>query len=64
MNCMELISNLCGIIDKQNEIIQAQAVELGQLNAIERAEEIDATRQKYADVMGAAPNNNEGVTAT
>lgn len=53
MNTVEVIAKLCEIIDQQNVIIQAQAMELAQLNALSRAEEIAAIRQKYADTIGA-----------
>lgn len=52
MNTLQLITDLCTIIDQQNEIIQAQAMELAQFGAVSRAEEIDALRQKYAQTMG------------
>lgn len=53
MNTVEVIAKLCEIIDQQNVIIQAQAMELAQLDALSRAEEIAAIRQKYADTIGA-----------
>lgn len=52
MNNTEVIATLCEIIDHQNVIIQAQAMELSQLNALERAGEITALRNKYAETMG------------
>ena len=52
MNAVELIGDLCAIIDRQNVIIQAQAMELAQLDALARAEEIAALRQKYAQITG------------
>ena len=52
MNTLQLITDLCAIIDQQNEMIQAQAMELAQFGAVSRAEEIDALRQKYAQTMG------------
>ena len=42
MNNTEVIAKLCHIIDLQNVIIQAQAMELNQLGAVVRAEEITA----------------------
>ena len=58
MNYPKLISDLCAIIDQQNVIIQAQAMELAQHDALDRAEEIEALRQKYADTIG----ERKGVT--
>ena len=47
-----MIADLCAIIDQQNVIIQAQAMELAQHDALTRAEEIAALRQKYATATG------------
>ena len=52
MNQVEMIADLCAIIDQQNVIIQAQAMELAQHDALTRAEEIAALRQKYATATG------------
>ena len=52
MNNVQLIADLCAIIDQQNVIIQAQAMELAQHDALDRAEEIAALRQKYAAAIG------------
>ncbi|MCM1236964.1 MAG: hypothetical protein NC489_43365 [Ruminococcus flavefaciens] len=52
MNNVQLIADLCAIIDRQNVIIQAQAMELAQHDALEREEEIVALRQKYAAAIG------------
>lgn len=52
VNNAKLIMDLCAIIDQQNVIIQAQAMELAQFDALTRAEEIDALRQKYAEATG------------
>lgn len=60
MNNTELILNLCAIIDQQNVIIQAQAMELAQHNALTRAEEIASLRQKYAATIG-GPVENGGM---
>ena len=49
MNQVEMIAALCAIIDQQNVIIQAQAMELAQHDALTRAEEIAALRQEYAE---------------
>lgn len=51
MNQVEMIADLCAIIDQQNVIIQAQAMELAQHDALTRAEEIAALRQKYAEAI-------------
>ena len=52
MNYVEMIADLCAIIDQQNVIIQAQAMELAQLDALTRAEEIAGLRRKYAEITG------------
>lgn len=52
MNYTALIAKLCAIIDQQNVIIQAQATELGQHDALTREEQITALRQEYAHAMG------------
>ena len=51
MNSTKVIADLCGIIDRMNVIIQAQAMELAQLGAL-RQEEIAAVRKDYADAIG------------
>ena len=53
MDNLQLIAALCAIIDQQNVIIQAQAMELAQHDALTRAEQIAALRQKYAEATGA-----------
>ena len=53
VNNAKLIMDLCAIIDQQNVIIQAQAMELAQHDALTRAEEIAALRKKYAEATGA-----------
>lgn len=60
MNYVEVIAGLCEIIDWQNVIIQAQAMELAQHDALTRAEEIAAMRQKYAATIG-GPVENGGM---
>ena len=60
MNLVEVIAGLCEIIDRQNVIIQAQAMELAQHDAMTRAEEIAALRQKYAATIG-GPVENGGM---
>ena len=52
MNTVKLVADLCGIIDRMNLIIQAQAIELAQHDAVAHAEEIKAVRQDYANAMG------------
>ncbi len=52
MDQIKVIADLCAIIDQQNVIIQAQAMELAQHDALTRAEEITALRQKYAAAIG------------
>ena len=52
MDLVKLTGELCAIIDQQNVIIQAQAMELAQHDALTRAEEIAALRQKYAEAIG------------
>ena len=52
VNNAKLIMDLCAIIDQQNVIIQAQAMELAQHDALTRAEQIAALRQKYAEAIG------------
>lgn len=52
MNTVKLVADLCGIIDRMNLIIQAQAMELAQHDAVTHAAEIKAVRQDYADAMG------------
>lgn len=51
MNYVQLIADLCAIIDQQNVMIQAQAMELAQHDALDYAEEIAALRQKYAEII-------------
>ncbi len=51
MNYVQLIADLCAIIDQQNVMIQAQAMELAQHDALDHAEEIAALRQKYAEII-------------
>lgn len=53
MNQLQVIAELCAIIDQQNVIIQAQAIQLAQYDALTNAGEIAALRQKYAEATGA-----------
>ena len=48
-----MIAALCAIIDQQNVIIQDQATQLAQYDALTRAGEIATLRQKYAEATGA-----------
>lgn len=57
VNNAKLIMDLCAIIDQQNVIIQAQAMELAQHNAMTSAEEIAALRQKYTEAIGGHVEN-------
>ena len=52
MNQLKVIAELCAIIDQQNVIIQAQAMDLAQHDALTRVEQIAALRQKYAEAIG------------
>lgn len=52
MNQLQVIADLCAIIDQQNVIIQVQAMELAQHDALTSAEQIAALRQKYAEAIG------------
>ena len=60
MDQIKVIAALCAIIDQQNEIIQDQAMELAQHDALTRAEEIAALRQKYAEAIGGPVEKLEG----
>lgn len=52
MDYMKLVADLCQIIDRQNEIIKAMAVQLGQRDALRYEEEMAAVRRDYDTVMG------------
>ena len=52
MNQVEMIAALCAIIDQQNVIIQDQATQLAQFDALTHAGEIAALQQKYAAATG------------
>lgn len=49
MNQVEMIAALCAIIDQQNVIIQDQATQLAQYDALTHAGEIVALRKEYAE---------------
>lgn len=48
----KLVAELCAIIDRMNVLLQAQAVELAQLHALQHEEEIAAVRRDYAKAIG------------
>ena len=52
MDYMKLVADLCGIIDRQNEITKAMAEQLGQRAALRYEEEIAAVRRDYDTAMG------------
>ena len=52
MDQIKVIAALCAIIDQQNLIIQDQATQLAQYDALTRVGEIAALRQKYAEAIG------------
>ena len=49
---MKLVADLCGIIDRQNEITKAMAEQLGQRDALRYEEEMAAVRRDYDTAMG------------
>jgi len=55
INTIQLVADLCAIIDQQNVIIQAQALALAEHEAVVMAEEITASRQAYMNAVGTAP---------
>ena len=52
MDYMKLVADLCGIIDRQNEITKAMAEQLGQRDALRSEEEMAAVRRDYETAMG------------
>ena len=52
MDYMKLVADLCQIIDRQNEITKAMAVQLGQRDALRYEEEMAAVRPDYDTAMG------------
>lgn len=52
MDYMKLVADLCRIIDRQNEITKAMAVQLGQRDALRYEEEMAAVRRDYDAAMG------------
>lgn len=53
MNKTKLIADLCEIIRQQDRIIEDQAMELAQHDALTQADQIAAVRKKYAEAVGA-----------
>ena len=60
MDQIKVIAALCAIIDQQNVIIQDQATQLAQYDALTHAGEIAALRQKYAEAIGGPVEKLEG----
>ena len=52
MDYMKLVADLCGIIDRQNEITKTMAEQLGQRDALRYEEEMAAVRRDYDTAMG------------
>lgn len=52
MDYMKLVADLCGIIDRQNEITKAMVVQLGQRDALRYEEEMATVRRDYDTAMG------------
>ncbi len=52
MDYMKLVADLCQIIDRQNEITQAMAEQLGQRDALRYEEEMAAVQRDYDTAMG------------
>ena len=52
MDYMKLVADLCGIIDRQNEITKAMAEQLGQRDALRYEEEMAAVRRDYDTAIG------------
>ena len=52
MDYMKLVADLCGIIDRQNEITKAMVAQLGQRDALRYEEEMAAVRRDYDTAMG------------
>lgn len=62
MNMTKLAADLCAIIEQQNHMIETMAMELAQLGALHHAEEIAATRKKYAEAIGTTDETREDPT--
>lgn len=52
MDYIKLVADLCGIIDRQNEITKAMAEQMGQRDALRYEEEMAAVRRDYDTAMG------------
>ena len=52
MDYMKLVVDLCRIIDRQNEITKAMAVQLGQRDALRYEEEMAVVWRDYDTAMG------------
>lgn len=52
MENTQLVPELCAIIDRMNVLLQAMAMELAQLHALQHEEEIAAVRRDYAQAIG------------
>lgn len=52
MDYMKLVADLCQIIERQNEITREMAEQLGQRDALQYEEQIEAVRRDYAATMG------------
>lgn len=52
MDYMKLVTDLCQIIDRQNEITKAMVAQLGQRDALRYEEEMAAVRRDYDTAMG------------
>lgn len=52
MDCVKIISALCDIVDRQNDIIRDQAMELAQHTTVARESEIQELRKEYSEVLG------------
>ena len=48
----KVITDLCAVIDRMNVLLQAMAMELAQLHALQHEEEIAAVRRDYAQAIG------------
>ena len=52
MENTQLVPELCAIIDRMNVLLQAMAMELAQLHALQHEEVIAAVRRDYAQSIG------------
>ena len=49
---LQIIAELCAVIDRMNVIIRAQAMELAQFGALAHEDEIADVRRQYARAVG------------